>query len=744
MKQLKVQIISAGILLLLVLLPFVSNAQVPGQISFQGYLTDKMGIPADGDHVIVFSLYTVPTDGDYFWQEPHTVDVADGIYNVILGQPGNLLVPDDFDGDIYLGVKVDPDPDEMTPRQKLTSTAFALKAAISEFAVNADTLDGQDSADFDQSAHVGDINNPHGVTALQAGALEAAIYTAHAGNSSAHHTKTETFNELNGFIDDGQIPDEITRDTELNDGLADKADVKHDHDFRYYTKTEVDAIVESEVNNLQDQINDLKALLLNVTRVDDNITFSGVNVHIVSGSGATNGTHNGLGNLIVGYNEERDDGDDRTGSHNLILGAKQNFSSHGGIVAGLNNTIIGPYASVIGGRNNTANGAYSSVSGGSNNIASGNSAFIGGGGGTTSGYGNTAFADFSAILGGAFNIAGDPDLTDHSIGAKSSVSGGYSNEASGSYSSVIGGRNNTANGAYSSVSGGSNNIASGNSAFIGGGGGTTSGYGNTAFADFSAILGGAFNIAGDPDLKDHTVGIQSSVSGGSNNTASGLRSSVSGGAYNDASGSYSSVSGGVSNTASGTTSSASGGSYSTASGGVSSVSGGIYNDAIGGHSSVSGGYQNTASGLHSSVSGGSRNTASGDDSSVSGGSNNIASGNSAFIGGGGGTTSGYGNTAFADFSAILGGAFNIAGDPDLTDHSIGAKSSVSGGYSNEASGSYSSVSGGRNNTASGDDSSVSGGGANTASGSYSSVSGGYYRSVTGSYDWRAGGSFEDQ
>jgi len=654
MKQLKVQIISAGILLLLVLLPFVSNAQVPGQISFQGYLTDKMGIPADGDHVIVFSLYTVPTDGDYFWQEPHTVDVADGIYNVILGQPGNLLVPDDFDGDIYLGVKVDPDPDEMTPRQKLTSTAFALKAAISEFAVNADTLDGQDSADFDQSAHVGDINNPHGVTALQAGALEAAIYTAHAGNSSAHHTKTETFNELNGFIDDGQIPDEITRDTELNDGLADKADVKHDHDFRYYTKTEVDAIVESEVNNLQDQINDLKALLLNVTRVDDNITFSGVNVHIVSGSGATNGTHNGLGNLIVGYNEERDDGDDRTGSHNLILGAKQNFSSHGGIVAGLNNTIIGPYASVIGGRNNTANGAYSSVSGGSNNIASGNSAFIGGGGGTTSGYGNTAFADFSAILGGAFNIAGDPDL------------------------------------------------------------------------------------------KDHTVGIQSSVSGGSNNTASGLRSSVSGGAYNDASGSYSSVSGGVSNTASGTTSSASGGSYSTASGGVSSVSGGIYNDAIGGHSSVSGGYQNTASGLHSSVSGGSRNTASGDDSSVSGGSNNIASGNSAFIGGGGGTTSGSGNIAFADFSAILGGGINIAGDPDLTDHSIGAKSSVSGGYSNEASGSYSSVSGGRNNTASGDDSSVSGGGANTASGSYSSVSGGYYRSVTGSYDWRAGGSFEDQ
>jgi hypothetical protein len=105
----------------------------------------------------------------------------------------------------------------------------------------------------------------------------------------------------------------------------------------------------------------------------------------------------------------------------------------------------------------------------------------------------------------------------------------------------------------------------------------------------------------------------------------------------------------------------------------------------------------------------------------------VASGDYSFVGGGG-STAADGNTAFAHYSAVLGGYDNLAGDPALTDHSIGEHSSVSGGYIN---------------TASGDDSSVSGGVANTASGYRASVSGGNNRSATGSYDWVAGSLFED-
>jgi hypothetical protein len=59
-----------------------------------------------------------------------------------------------------------------------------------------------------------------------------------------------------------------------------------------------------------------------------NIIISGANVHIESGSGTTVDT-TGLGNLVVGYDEDSIapstiDGN-RTGSHNLIIGSQHQF-----------------------------------------------------------------------------------------------------------------------------------------------------------------------------------------------------------------------------------------------------------------------------------------------------------------------------------------------------------------------------------------------------------------------------------
>jgi hypothetical protein len=47
----------------------------------------------------------------------------------------------------------------------------------------------------------------------------------------------------------------------------------------------------------------LEAILQGVARTGNDIEFSGVNVNIVNGTGTTDGTVNGPGNLIVGYNE---------------------------------------------------------------------------------------------------------------------------------------------------------------------------------------------------------------------------------------------------------------------------------------------------------------------------------------------------------------------------------------------------------------------------------------------------------
>lgn len=114
--------------------------------------------------------------------------------------------------------------------------------------------------------------------------------------------------------------------------------------------------------------------------VSGNVTrFTGTNVQVVSGSGATNGTVNGLGNLIIGYNALRGSGNVRTGSHNLVVGDGQNYSSYGGMVAGFSNSITGIYASVSGGGNNTASGPSASVSGGNLNTASGGVSSVSGG-----------------------------------------------------------------------------------------------------------------------------------------------------------------------------------------------------------------------------------------------------------------------------------------------------------------------------------------------------------------------------
>lgn len=92
------------------------------------------------------------------------------------------------------------------------------------------------------------------------------------------------------------------------------------------------------------------------------VIFTGVNVHVRSGSGRTDDAGSGSGNLIVGYNEDLF-GNPRTGSHNLVVGAGHGYSSCGGFVAGFGNTISGRYAAVSGGAENAASGNVSSVSG---------------------------------------------------------------------------------------------------------------------------------------------------------------------------------------------------------------------------------------------------------------------------------------------------------------------------------------------------------------------------------------------
>jgi hypothetical protein len=111
------------------------------------------------------------------------------------------------------------------------------------------------------------------------------------------------------------------------------------------------------------------------SRSGNNVFITGANVYVRNGLGATvNNGYNGLGNLIVGYNELRGipgSPDVRTGSHNLIVGAGANYSRNASIITGVNNASVNNYASVYGGTGNFANATYSVVVGGYNNQTNG-------------------------------------------------------------------------------------------------------------------------------------------------------------------------------------------------------------------------------------------------------------------------------------------------------------------------------------------------------------------------------------
>jgi hypothetical protein len=95
----------------------------------------------------------------------------------------------------------------------------------------------------------------------------------------------------------------------------------------------------ASINRLRRQMDVLAGKLECVSRSGNDLYFTGCNVHIVSGSGATDGTTNGLGNLFIGYNEPYPGQNlDRSGSHNLVIGpfhAYGSYWSYPGPVEGL-------------------------------------------------------------------------------------------------------------------------------------------------------------------------------------------------------------------------------------------------------------------------------------------------------------------------------------------------------------------------------------------------------------------------
>lgn len=173
------------------------------------------------------------------------------------------------------------------------------------------------------------------------------------------------------------------------------------------------AALEATTAAYKTQLQTFTTLLSCMKQENHELIVEGCNVHIRNGSGTTDGPPNGLGNLIIGYNEERSGQTTRTGSHNIVIGMEHSYGSVAGLVAGYNNTLAGPHSTISGGLGNVVRSEAASICGGMNNTVTGEAASISGG------FKNTA------------------------SGTRASVSGGFGNEVGGSAASISGGLNRT-------------------------------------------------------------------------------------------------------------------------------------------------------------------------------------------------------------------------------------------------------------------------------------------------------------
>lgn len=146
-----------------------------------------------------------------------------------------------------------------------------------------------------------------------------------------------------------------------------------------------------------------KTKFMTVTGTDT--FFRGTNVYVQKDAGysaAANATTNGLGNLIIGYNLTRANGNNiRTGSHNFVYGDGLNYVGSHNMIGGVFNGIMGNYSAMLTGKNNELSGSgdrFSVMGTGYGNLLFGQYGLMG------TGYLNRNEENYAAIVTGSNNL----------------------------------------------------------------------------------------------------------------------------------------------------------------------------------------------------------------------------------------------------------------------------------------------------------------------------------------------------
>lgn len=178
-------------------------SQIPRTLSYQGVLTDSLGVPKpDGTYSITFRLYNVASGGSPLWTEQKTLAVKRGLFSTILGDQVVIGSFISFDRPYWLGLQVASEP-ELSPRIPLTSVGYSFSSVRSDTAAYAMVAPGQ--AFVDSARIAGTIPN-NSVTSAKI--VDGTITNADIGNNAVTNSKIavgQVVKRINGLADTAGI-----------------------------------------------------------------------------------------------------------------------------------------------------------------------------------------------------------------------------------------------------------------------------------------------------------------------------------------------------------------------------------------------------------------------------------------------------------------------------------------------------------------------------------------------------------
>jgi hypothetical protein len=122
------------------------KAQIPETISFQGILTDTLGVAKpDGVYLLTFRLYASDEGGAPLWSEQNSIEVDKGLFSHNLGSINSFFPDLKFDQPYWLTLEVSGES-ELMPRIPLNSSAYSFSSIRSQISDTAYVAHRSDTA----------------------------------------------------------------------------------------------------------------------------------------------------------------------------------------------------------------------------------------------------------------------------------------------------------------------------------------------------------------------------------------------------------------------------------------------------------------------------------------------------------------------------------------------------------------------------------------------------------------------